>query len=90
MGSHHACPKCGQKVEIIHRKRLDRIVSHAFPVHRYACRNASCRWEGLLASSRRRPAVKGKGMKKWMWAAVLAVSLTAAAAISASSPGRAP
>ncbi len=39
------CPRCRQSVALAHRKRFDRIVGVALPVHRWAC--ASCGWTGL-------------------------------------------
>jgi hypothetical protein len=43
------CPKCGSKLNRIHRTRLDRMLGPIFLPHavRYRCSNSNCRWSGL-------------------------------------------
>jgi hypothetical protein len=77
----HVCPACGGPADLVHRKRLDRIVSAFYKVHRYACRDEGCGWEGLLRSSHRRPEKKAKGMRPWMWAVLVLVAAAVAAAM---------
>jgi hypothetical protein len=77
----HVCPACGGPADLVHRKRLDRILSAFYKVHRYACRDEACGWQGLLHSTHRRTGKKAKGLKPWMWAVVVLISIAAAAAM---------
>jgi predicted RNA-binding Zn-ribbon protein involved in translation (DUF1610 family) len=42
------CPKCGEHLERIRRRPLDRLLSLFVKVHRYQCQNHHCQWEGVL------------------------------------------
>lgn len=78
--SRRTCPRCGGTTDLIHRRRLDRIVSAIREVRRYQCRNPACRWEGLLPSHARGDA-RHRPMTAWMWALVLVVSIAVAIAL---------
>lgn len=43
-----ACPRCHSSVNRIPRRFIDRLLSLAFPVHRYRCHSIICSWEGNL------------------------------------------
>jgi hypothetical protein len=77
----HVCPACGGPAGLVHRKRLDRILSAFYKVHRYACGDEACGWQGLLHSTHRRTGRKAKGLKPWMWVVVFLVSAAAATAM---------
>ncbi len=79
--AHHVCPSCGGPVEQVHRRPLDRLVNAVYPVHRYRCPSPDCRWEGLLHTRRRKPG--RKGLPRWAWVLVIAVSVAAAVALVA-------
>lgn len=46
--SHRACPQCGQPLDRMRRRAIDRVTSLFVPVQRYRCRAFTCRWEGNL------------------------------------------
>ena len=43
------CPRCGERLHMIHRRWYDRLLSKTVLPHarRYRCDNATCRWTGL-------------------------------------------
>ena len=47
--SRHTCPTCGEPLLRIPRRAVDRLLSLFSPVHRYRCRNHSCRWQGNIS-----------------------------------------
>ena len=51
--SQQLCPQCGEALDRIHRRAIDRLVSIFTPVQRYRCRGFSCRWEGNLRITRK-------------------------------------
>jgi hypothetical protein len=42
------CPLCGEPVQRIRRRPIDRLLSLFFPVRRYRCVQFRCGWEGTL------------------------------------------
>ena len=42
------CPRCQSSVNRVPRRFIDRLISLAYPVHRYRCRSFICNWEGNL------------------------------------------
>lgn len=48
MHAPHPCPRCGDDLDRIRRRLVDRLSSMWRPVHRYQCRNPLCGWEGNL------------------------------------------
>jgi hypothetical protein len=70
-------------VDLVHRRSVDRIVSAFYKVRRYRCRGAACGWTGVLRSTHGLSGKAGKGMKFWVWAIVIAVSLAGALAMVA-------
>ena len=42
------CPNCGDSLERIPRRVIDRLAGLWHPVHRYQCRNPLCYWQGNL------------------------------------------
>ena len=43
------CPKCGERIQRVHRNRLDRLINKVLRSHlrRYRCSNPDCGWSGL-------------------------------------------
>jgi predicted RNA-binding Zn-ribbon protein involved in translation (DUF1610 family) len=39
------CPHCGEALQLVHRRKRDRIASFVIPSHRWLCE--SCGWSGL-------------------------------------------
>jgi hypothetical protein len=68
-------------VDLVHRNRLDRAVSTFYKVHRYACSDEACGWQGLLHSTHHRPRMNVKRIVLWIGAAVILVSAAAAIAL---------
>ena len=63
MHAPHPCPRCGDDLDRIRRRLVDRLSSVWRPVHRYQCRNPLCGWEGNLRTGeippQRRPESDG-------------------------------
>lgn len=50
----NTCPKCGGRLNLIHRRWYDRAVGKIFLPHarRFRCASPGCRWSGLRHASR--------------------------------------
>ena len=48
------CPRCGDRLNRIHRRWYDRVLSTLLliPLHRYRCAHSECGWKGLRKPGR--------------------------------------
>jgi ribosomal protein S27AE len=46
------CPRCGGGVLLVHRRRVDLLVSFFKPIRRFHCLSTECGWEGNLRIKR--------------------------------------
>ena len=60
------CPKCGRRLEKIHRRAIDKLISSFSPVDRFQCLGVDCHWEGNVRS-RSKGARSSKTKMKVIW-----------------------
>jgi hypothetical protein len=73
--AHHLCPDCGSPLKQIHRRSFDRLITQFYPIHRYRCSNANCRWEGLLHSGSHKGPKRKPQWLTWVLIALLGVAV---------------
>ena len=42
------CPKCGHKLDRVHRSLRERTLNWLLPVYSYSCNNLKCGWTGRI------------------------------------------